>query len=357
VCVLLLLLSHTSIYIGTLDLTSPDAATWYSNVIRCNMLGLKESCTENTTESNVTGSFGWMADFGEYVPFDAVLHDGSPASTIHNRFPELWAKVNRDAVGDNDDVVYFMRSASLKSPGLARMFWAGDQLVSWDDHDGLKTVIRAHMSAGMSGMTISHSDCGGYTMVNKTKNIHLPFTSNVTINVGLKYLRTKQLLMRWMELSAFADTVLRTHLGNLPSDSWQVYSDNETMSHFATFTRVHSALAEYREKLMKDAACCGYPLVRHSYIVYPDDLQTRTLTDQFFLGDELLVAPVLDKDTKYVTVYLPENGTRWTHVWNENIYVGGSYVNVSADFGEPAVFHRTLSIEGIELGRKIRGAL
>ena len=70
------------------------------------MLGLRDSCTVNTTEPNVTGSFGWMADFGEYVPFDAVLHDGTSPSTIHNRFPELWAKVNRDAVGDNDDIVF-----------------------------------------------------------------------------------------------------------------------------------------------------------------------------------------------------------------------------------------------------------
>ena len=164
-------------------------------------------------------------------------------------------------------------------------------------------------------------------------------------------------MMRWMELSAFADTILRTHLGNLPSDSWQVYSDNETMVHFAKFTRVHAALANYREKLMKDAETYGYPLVRHSYLVYPDDTLTRDLSDQFFLGNELLVAPVVDDKAEYVIAYLPENGTRWTHVWSEKIYLGGQYVNVSAGLGEPAVFHRTLSIEGIELAHKIRGAV
>ena len=44
-------------------------------------------------------------------------------------------------------------------------------------------------------------------------------------------------------------------------------------------------------------------------------------------------------------------------LWSEKIYPGGQHVNVSAGLGQPAVFHRTLSIEGIELAHKIRGAV
>lgn len=40
---------------------------------------------------------GWMADFGEYVPFDSRPTGGS-AYELHNRFPEEWAQTNRDAV-------------------------------------------------------------------------------------------------------------------------------------------------------------------------------------------------------------------------------------------------------------------
>lgn len=40
-----------------------------------------------------------MADFGEYLPFDSVLANGS-AATTHNVFPELWAATNRQAVTD-----------------------------------------------------------------------------------------------------------------------------------------------------------------------------------------------------------------------------------------------------------------
>lgn len=40
----------------------------------------------------------------------------------------------------------------------------------------------------------------------------------------VKYLRSRELLVRWMELSASIDAIFRSHPGNLPSDSWQVGS-------------------------------------------------------------------------------------------------------------------------------------
>jgi hypothetical protein len=57
--------------------------------------------------------------------------------------------------------------------------------------------------AGVSGFSLSHSDVGGYTAI-PTR------------------VRSKQLLLRWMELSALADAVFRTHQGNKPFSNAQV---------------------------------------------------------------------------------------------------------------------------------------
>ena len=67
------------------------------------------------------------------------------------------------------------------------------------------------MSVGLSGMAFTHSDIGGYTMINQS---------------FVKYLRTKELLLRWCECSAFSDALYRTHEGNLPEDSAQVPSSS-----------------------------------------------------------------------------------------------------------------------------------
>lgn len=53
-----------------------------------------------------------MADFGEYLPVDAMLKGGSGAM-FHNHWPVLWAKLNREAVqesGKEGKVVFWMRA-------------------------------------------------------------------------------------------------------------------------------------------------------------------------------------------------------------------------------------------------------
>jgi alpha-glucosidase (family GH31 glycosyl hydrolase) len=37
--------------------------------------------------------------------------------------------------------MYFMRSAWIQSPRFAPVFWLGDQLVSWDSNDGLRSAL------------------------------------------------------------------------------------------------------------------------------------------------------------------------------------------------------------------------
>ena len=47
---------------------------------------------------------------------------------------------------------------------------------------------------------------------------------DVSIVPNMQYLRTEELLLRWLELSAVADGIFRTHIGNLPNSSVQVRS-------------------------------------------------------------------------------------------------------------------------------------
>ncbi|MGH7153793.1 MAG: TIM-barrel domain-containing protein, partial [Acetobacteraceae bacterium] len=71
---------------GMVDLTNPDAGRWFiERILKRNMLDL--------------GIAGWMADFGEFVPADAVLHEGDPL-LLHNAWPVLWAEVNARALAE-----------------------------------------------------------------------------------------------------------------------------------------------------------------------------------------------------------------------------------------------------------------
>ena len=144
---------------GTVDLTNPTAVNWYQDVIiRCNLLcdcdkanndwptiKSAEDLPSNPPQCGNGGNAkishgGWMADFGEYLPFDTTMHDGTPGSTMHSLFPPTWAQVNSETIGADGDQLFFSRSGGLKSPGKAKnggMFWVGDQNTAWDGNDGL----------------------------------------------------------------------------------------------------------------------------------------------------------------------------------------------------------------------------
>lgn len=140
------------------------------------------------------GVSGWMCDFGEGLPVSAAVHEGD-ATYLKNEYPLLWAKLNAEAVEEffrrcktggyadlhwscrafegPDDIVFFMRSASPTSPKYTPLYWLGDQLADFDMHDGLKSVIIALQATSLSGMTLEHTDIGGFNAIDQYGfNIH-----------------------------------------------------------------------------------------------------------------------------------------------------------------------------------------
>ena len=79
-------------------------------------------------------------------------------------------------------------------------------------------------------------------------------------------------------------------------------------------------------------------MVRHLMLEYPTDRETWDLADQYLLGPDLLVAPVLHQGMTARDVYLPEG--QWFHVWTGDTYTGPSWVTIDAPLGSPPVFSR-----------------
>ncbi|MCR9142328.1 MAG: alpha-glucosidase [bacterium] len=315
---------NTSFSAGLIDLTNPAARAWIKEVIKSELV-------------RDAGSKGWMADFGEALPYDAVLYSGESPATYHNKYPEEWQQVNREAineVGLGNEVVFFSRSGYTKSPGLTTLFWLGDQLVSWDRYDGIKTAITGLLSSGLSGYSLNHSDIGGYTTIT---------------NPIADYHRPRELLWRWTELSAF-NVVFRTHEGNQPDNNFQIYDDEETLKFFSRFAKIFAALTPYRKALVADAEAKGHPVVRHLFVHYPNDPEVRKINhEQFMMGPDFLIAPVLDPDRVRVRVYLPAG--EWTHLWSgESVSLAeGEYRTVDAPLGKPAVYYKKDSAAGADL--------
>lgn len=141
--------------------------------------------------------------------------------------------------------------------------------------------------------------------------------------------------MRWTELGAFTP-IMRTHEGARKDLNWSWNEDQETIAHFRRFARIHQALGPELRALAGEAAHTSAPLLRHLMLVFPDDARSRAVSDQFMLGDELLVAPVVTEGAITRLVYLPPG--LWFHVWTGHRYNGGHTIEIDAPLGQPPVF-------------------
>lgn len=318
-----------------LDPTNPAAVRWIKQIIKEELLALPMSS-------------GWMCDFGEYLPFDAVLFSGEDAASFHNKYPAAWAEITMSALQEavvegriaaSHEIVFFMRAGWTQSPANTSLFWLGDQLMSWDGDDGMQTVITGSLSSGLVGNSLQHSDIGGY---------------NAVTNLGpdMYYTRSYEMLKRWSELSAFGAAAFRTHPGNQYLTTAQVYDNDDIMNHFATFSGIFGNLSAYRLSLMEEAQQFGYPLVRPLAMHYAYDPVVWSLVSEYLFGEDFLVAPVLEAGAVVKDVYFPKGAQQWVDLWSGEVVAvdkNGQWTQVNAPLGQPPVFYKLGSVYGVEL--------
>lgn len=172
----------------------------------------------------------------------------------------------------------------------------------------------------MSGFGLSHSDIGGYTSLHGN-------------------IRSKELFMRWAEMGSFLP-VMRTHEGNRPAENFQVYDDDEAMTHFAHCSDIFVALKPYRQAIMKEYQEHGLPMQRPLFMHYENDAHAYDIQYEYLFGRDLLVAPVYQAQQSQWIVYLPDD--EWVHLWSGQTFGAGQH-RINAPLGQPPVFFRRQS--------------
>jgi alpha-glucosidase len=287
------------------DLTNVQAFRWYAGVLAATMRD--------------DGLSGWLAEGGDDLPMDARLAEGN-ASDAHNSWPTRWAQVTRLACerAGKPDCLVLQDSANESTPQFAGVFDQGRQVTDWSEQDGLASVLRGKLSAGLSGMAMVSSGVGGW--------------SSPDVRFWPDPKRSNELLARWAELEAFG-SVLRTEDGAAPSEMPQVWDSPSRRAAFAHATQLFAATATYRQQAMDTAARTGLPVVRPFWIEYPDARQSAT-SDEFFFGDSLLVVPVLHAAQRQVQAILPAG--EWIELFTGRTYSGPTPYPTPTPSGGPA---------------------
>jgi alpha-glucosidase (family GH31 glycosyl hydrolase) len=266
-------------YAGMIDFTNPAAYAWYQDQMKA---ALDE------------GWDGWMYDFAEYIPQDAVLANGMTGFEAHNLYPVLYQRAAFELLEKErpGDYLIFVRSGFAGTGGLTPMVWAGDQSTDFSRSDGLPAVLTGALNAGMSGIPLWGSDISGY---------HYQFNPPPD----------KDVYLRWTELGAFSADMHDENegAGEGPSSvRWQIWKDAETLAVYKRYAQVKTQMIPYVRLAVNDARKRGTPVMRHLFLAYPRDARVYGITDEYLYGDSLLVAPVVARGASTKNLYLPAGG-------------------------------------------------
>uniref|UniRef100_A0A8D8TMZ0 Uncharacterized family 31 glucosidase KIAA1161 n=1 Tax=Cacopsylla melanoneura TaxID=428564 RepID=A0A8D8TMZ0_9HEMI len=114
------------------------------------------------------------------------------------------------------------------------------------------------------------------------------------------WLPDKELYIRWLQLSTFLPVIRYSHL---PSE---YTTDKMVLDLARNLTRLReNTINELLLKYKKEALLTGAPLIRPLWMLDPSDSNCYTVSNEFLIGEELLVAPILNPGTFERELYLP----------------------------------------------------
>uniref|UniRef100_T1J1V8 Glycoside hydrolase family 31 N-terminal domain-containing protein n=1 Tax=Strigamia maritima TaxID=126957 RepID=T1J1V8_STRMM len=138
-----------------------------------------------------------------------------------------------------------------------------------------------------------------------------------------------KLYVRWLQLATFLPSM---HF------SWDFWSyDNATLEIAKSMIKLRSTYSDTIVNLAKTAAETGIPMVRPLWWIAPNDARALQVDDQFLLGNDILVAPIVtEKDER--DVYIP-NG-KWNDMVTNRPVAGPKVINAKVALGQLLYFTR-----------------
>jgi alpha-glucosidase len=272
------------------DFHDPSARAWWSKHV-----------ADWQAQSGVAGIWNDMNEpAGTDVsgPVNEVLHAGGtlPHRSARNAYGLYMARATYAGLLARDPNIrpFILTRAAFSGAQAVTALWGGDNTPHWEHLSGSLPLL---MNLGLSGLSFVGVDIGG-------------FAGDVTA----------ELLARWFQAGAFYP-FCRNHamLGANAHEPWAFGPEVETIARRALELRYQ--LLPYFYNLFYENGQTGAPLMRPLVWHYPDDPLTFNLSDQFLLGRDLLVAPVMTPGQRARAVYLPEG--RW-YAWGSDAVLDGA---------------------------------
>ena len=276
------------------DFTNPEVREWWSGLFA----GLIE-----TGVKGVWNDMNEPAVFEtETMPYD-VRHDydGDPGShrKAHNIYGMQMARATYEGVKRiaKPNRPFVITRSGYSGVQKYSSVWTGDNLASWEH---LAIANRQCQRLSVSGISFCGSDIGGF--------IQSP---------------TGELYARWIQLGIF-HMFCRTHSSGDHGEQ-EPWSFGEEVEDIAReYIELRYKLLPYIYTTFWQYVTNGTPALRPLTFLDQMDTETHFRQDEFGMGDNLLVCPVMQEEIDGRWLYLPEGN--WYYFWDDEFVEGSNEV-------------------------------
>ncbi|MEW6736998.1 MAG: TIM-barrel domain-containing protein [Acidobacteriota bacterium] len=311
-----------SLYIGKVwpgesvlvDYTLENARRWWGDLHKA------------YTSYGVAGIWTDMNEPSDFIDqtgrsqMDVVSYDEGEYSTHaknRNVFALLMARATYEGLErlEPNKRPYIITRAGYAGIQRYSTMWTGDNNSTWE---ALALSIPMLQTLGLSGQAFVGTDVGGF--IGRCNG---------------------ELLTRWYQVS-FLAPFCRNHkvIDGYDQEPWrfgEYYTDI-----IRKYLKLRYRLLPFLYTTLEEANRTGVPLFRPLILNYQQDVNVLNIDDQFMIGNDLLVAPILAANQTSRLVYLPAGN--WFDYWTGKLYSGRTMIRVQAPLEVVPIFVRAGAI-------------
>lgn len=282
------------------DFTLDGAARWWGDLHRAyldhGVAGIWNDMNEPSDFLDQTGK----------TQMDVVTYDegtNSPYAGNRNVFALNEARATYEGLERlrPNDRPYIITRAAYAGIQRYSTMWTGDNTATWD---AMALSIPMFETLGLSGEPFVGADAGGF--IGRTD---------------------AELLTRWYQI-AFLTPFCRNHAQRDAYDHepWRFGAYYEDI--IRKYLKLRYRFLPFLYTALEEAHRTGVPIFRPLLLNYQSDANTLDIDDEFMVGSDLLVAPILKAGSVGRLVYLPEGS--WFDYWTGAQLVGGRMIHAEA---------------------------
>lgn len=296
-----------------MDYTDRDAADWYFDKRKYLVEDVKID--------------GFKTDGGEFVfGEDVQFADGRTGREMRNAYPNLYIGEHYRYIHEKRNGIVFSR-AGYTGAAATPAHWAGDERSTFS---AFKRNLCAGLNAGISGVPFWGWDLAGFSGEIPSAELYARSSAMAAFCPVMQY---------------HAESKAEFNQDRTPWNIAERHNAPWVIEVYRYYAKLRMAMLPYIVNEAQKCAETGVPMMRALWVEFPEDEDASVIFDQYMFGDDLMVAPVVEKGKTERVVYVPDG--EWKNIFTGEAFSGGRPYRMRAEIHEIIVLQKKESMWNI----------